>query len=72
MLLTCVEQGGDNNISMTVKREVAQSLQECHGADNGVAFVVVSCCFYDFETCEEIKAGFSSSNVRFLPRDDVA
>jgi hypothetical protein len=65
-----VEQFGYNdNISIAVKQEITQGLLERHGSDNGVT-IGCSCCFYDFETCEEIKA--SRSIVRFHPRDDVA
>jgi hypothetical protein len=69
MLLTCVEQSSTDKISVAVKQEITQGLLERHGSDSGVT-VGCSCCFYDFETCEEIKAVYM--NVRFLPRDDVA
>ena len=65
-----MEQFGYNdNISIAVKQEITQGLLERHGSDNGVT-IGFSCCFYDFETCEEIKAVYIK--VRFLPRDDVA
>ncbi len=63
MLLTCVEQDGNKDMSDAVKREITQVLQEGHGADKGVA-VGASCRFFDFETCKEI--GLSVSNVRLL------
>ena len=70
LLLTCDEQGGNDDISDAVKREVTQGLQEGHGADKGVAFGTAgsSCLFFDFETCEEIRL----SNVRFPSLHDVA
>ncbi len=61
MLLTCVEQGNNEDISDAVKREITQSLQEGHGADKGVA---VSCRFFDFETCKHID--LDHSKVRSL------
>ncbi len=69
LLLTCVEQGGNEGMSDAVKREITQGLQEGHGADNGVA-VAASCRFFDFETCEEVN--LSSANVRLLSRHDAA
>ena len=60
-MLTCAVQNGNKSISDDVKREITQGLQERHGADKGLA---VSCCFYDFETREEID--WSDSNVRLL------
>ena len=63
MLLTCVEQDGNDDISDAVKREVTQGLQEGHGADKGVA-IDASCRFFDFETCEAIV--LYNSNVRLL------
>jgi hypothetical protein len=62
LLLTCVEQRGNDDMSDAVKREITQGLQEGHGADKGVA-VAPSCCFFDFETCEKIN--LNHSNVRF-------
>ena len=71
LLLTCVEQYGNDDISDAVKREVTQGLQEGHGADNGVAITVISSCrFFDFETCEEI--GLNRLRVRFPSLHDVA
>ncbi len=73
LLLTCDEQGGNDDISDAVKREVTQGLQEGHGADKGVAISIgadSSCLFFDFETCEEI--GLDRSNVRFPSLHDVA
>ena len=69
LLLTCVEQYGNRDMSDAVKREVTQGLQEGHGADKGVA-IGASCSFFDFETCKEI--GLSESNVRFPSLHDVA
>ena len=69
LLLTCVEQDGNKDMSDAVKREITQALQEGHGADKGVA-VGASCRFFDFETCEEIN--LSKSNVRLLSLHDAA
>jgi hypothetical protein len=69
LLLTCMEQDGNDDMSDAVKREITQGLQERHGADKGVA-VAASCLFFDFETCEEI--GLSFSNVRLLKVNDAA
>ena len=63
VLLTCAGQKGNDDISDVVKREITQGLQEGHGADKGVS-IAASCCFYDFETCEEIMV--SNSGVRLL------
>ena len=64
LLLTCVEQGGNDDMSDAVRREITQGLQEGHGADNGVNITTKSSCLlFDFETCEEI--GLPRSNVRF-------
>ena len=71
LLLTRVEQHGNEDMSDAVKREITQGLQEGHGADKGVAITVPSSClFFDFETCEEISLEFS--NVRFPSLHDVA
>ena len=69
LLLTCVEQYGNDDISDAVKREVTQVLQEGHGADKGVA-IGASCRFFDFETCKKIRLDFSK--VRFPLLHDVA
>ena len=69
LLLTCVEQRGNDDMSDAVKREITQVLQEGHGADQGLA-VAASCRFFDFETCEEIDLNFS--NVRLLSHHDAA
>ena len=69
LLLTCDEQGGNDDMSFAVKREVTQGLQEGHGADKGVA-IGAFCLFFDFETCEEIY--LLSSNVRFPSLLDIA
>ncbi len=69
LLLTCVEQDGNKDMSEAVKREITQGLQEGHGADKGVA-VGASCRFFDFETCEEIDLSFS--NVCLPSLQDVA
>ena len=73
LLLTCVEQGGNldgtREMSVAVKREVTQGLQEGHGADKGVA-IGAFCLFFDFEICEKI--GLDRSNVRFPSLHDVA
>ena len=69
LLLMCVEQRGNTDMSDAVKREITQVLQESHGADKGVA-VAPSCRFFDFETCEEISLAYS--NVRFPSLHDVA
>ena len=63
VLLTCAGQKGNDDISDAVKREITQGLQEGHGSDKGVAIAAL-CCFYDFETCEEIKVAFQ--RVRLL------
>ncbi len=71
MLLTCVEQRNNEGMSDAVKREIAQSLQEGHGADKGVAITARSICrFFDFETCENIE--LNNSNVRLLSLHDAA
>ena len=69
LLLTCVEQYGNKDMSDAVKREITQVLQEGHGADKGVA-IGASCSFFDYETCEKID--LLSSNVRFPSLHDVA
>ena len=69
MLLTCDEQGGNDDMSDAVKREVTQVLQDGHGVDKGVA-IGASCSFFDFETCEGIN--IYESNVRFPSLHDVA
>ena len=69
LLLTCVEQYGNDDMSDAVKREVTQVLQEGHWADKGVA-IGASCLFFDFETCEKIE--IRRSNVRFPSLHDVA
>ena len=69
LLLTCVEQDGNKDMSDAVKREITQVLQEGHGADKGVA-VAASCRFFDFETCEEIV--HYNSNVRLPSLHDAA
>ena len=69
LLLTCVEQWKNEGMSVAVKREITQVLQEGHGADKGVA-VAAECRFFDFETCETI--GLIYSNVRLLSLHDVA
>ena len=63
VLLTCAGQRINDDISDAVKQEITQGLQEGHGADKGVTIAAL-CCFYDFETCEEIKV--SNSRVRLL------
>ena len=66
-----MEQGGNGDLSVAVKREITQGLQEGHGADKGVAVTAGwSCRFFDFETCEEIY--LFHSNVRFPSLHDVA
>jgi hypothetical protein len=69
LLLTCVEQYDNEDMSEAVKREITQVLQEGHGADKGVA-VGASCRFFDFETCEEID--LDRKYVRLLSLDDAA
>ncbi len=69
LLLTCVEQYGNNYMSDAVQREITQVLQEGHGADKGVA-IGASCSFFDYETCEKIEIRYS--NVRFPSLHDVA
>ena len=66
VLLTCAGQGG---ISVAVKQEITQGLQEGHGSDKGVA-IAASCRFFDFETCEEIN--LYHSGVRLLSLHDAA
>ncbi len=73
LLLTCVEQNGNEDMSEAVKREITQGLQEGHGADKGAAIYITdnsSCRFFDFETCEEIV--LYNSNVRLLSHHDAA
>ena len=71
LLLTCDEQGGNDDISDAVKREVTQGLQERHGVDNGVTITTdLACLFFEFETCEKIEIRYS--NVRFPLLHDVA
>ena len=69
LLLTCVEQARNEDMSDAVKREITQGLQEGHGADKGIA-VAASCRFFDFETCELIV--LIESNVRLLSLHDAA
>ena len=69
LLLTCVEQRRNEDMSDAVKRAITQGLQERHGADKGVA-VAASCRFFDFETCEQI--GLPYANVRLLSLHDAA
>ncbi len=69
LLLTCVEQYDNKDMSDAVKREVTQGLQEGHGADKGVA-IGAFCRFFDFKTCEEIEIRYS--NVRLPSLHDVA
>ena len=70
LLLTCVEQNGNADMSDAVKREITQGLQEGHGADQGVTITARSSCrFFDFETCKKID--LSNSNVRFPSLRDV-
>ncbi len=73
VLLTCagqMDRGPHSSMSEAVRQEITQVLQELHGADKGVAITSDSCCFYDFETCEEINVSSSrfsrSSKVRLL------
>ncbi len=71
LLLMWVEQRDNDDMSDAVKREIAQGLQEGHGADKGVAITAdSSCLFFDFETCEEIR--LFGNNVRFPSLHDVA
>ncbi len=73
LLLTCVEQDYNKDMSDAVKREITQGLQEGHGADKGVAIYITDksiCHFFDFETCGEIT--LSNSNVRLLSLHDAA
>ncbi len=65
VLLTCAGQEGNLYISDAVKQEITQVLLEGHGADKGVS-IAASCCFFDFETCEEIKVSYSGVPVRLL------
>ena len=53
LLLTCVEQSDNEDMSEAVKREITQGLQERHGLDKGIA-IAGTCIFFDFETCEQI------------------
>ena len=69
LLLTCVEQRSNKDMSDAVKREITQVLQEGHGADKGIA-VAASCRFFDFETCQEINLYYSY--VRLLSLHDAA
>ena len=69
LLLTCVEQYVNRDMSDAVKREVTQGLLEGHGADKGFA-VAASCLFFDIETCEKIE--LSNENVRLLSLHDAA
>jgi hypothetical protein len=62
LLLTCVEQDYNIEMSDAVKREITQGLQEGHGADKGVA---VGQTFFDFSCVEII---LSCKNVRLLSR----
>ena len=56
VLLTCAGQRGNDDMSFDMRQEITQGLQ-------GVT-IAGSCCFCDFETCEEIDA--RKSNVRLL------
>ena len=69
LLLMRVEQDHNKDMSVAVKREITQGLQEGHGEDKGVA-VGASCRFFDFETCESIE--LHNCNVRLLSLHDVA
>jgi hypothetical protein len=71
LLLTRVEQNGNKDMSVAVKQEITQVLQEGHGADKGVA-VVASCRFFDFGTCEKIELSSFKVNVRLLSHHDAA
>ena len=58
-------------MSVAVKREITQGLQEGHGADKGVAITASSIRrFFDFEACEEIKC--FAFQVRLLSLHDAA
>ena len=73
LLLTCVEQRSNEDMSDAVKREITQGLQEGHGADKGFAFYITDqseCRLFDFETCEEIDLPYK--NVRLLSFYDAA
>ena len=65
-LLTCADQRNIDGMSHSVKREIAEVLQEGHGADKGIAIAAFECRFYDFETCREIDV--CHSKVRMLSR----
>jgi hypothetical protein len=70
-MLTCDEQSNNRHMSDAVRREITHGLQECHGADKGLAITAnSSCLFFDFETCEEI--GLRNSGVRLPSLHDVA
>ena len=70
LLLTCMEQYDNDNMSDAVKREITQGLQEGHGADKGVAIVGATCRIFDFETCEN--TDLNDSEVRLLSLHDAA
>jgi hypothetical protein len=70
LLLTCVGQGNNYDMSDAVKWEITQGLQERHGADKGVAVAGSSCRFFDFETCEN--TDLNDSEVRLLSLHDAA
>jgi len=73
LLLTCVGQGGNKDMSEAVKREITQALHVRHGADKGIVIYITAdslCRFFDFRTCEEID--LPKSKVRLLSLHDAA
>ncbi len=73
LLLTCVDQYGNKDMSEAVKREITQGLQEGHGADKGVAIYITArskCRFFECETCEAIDLDYT--NVRLLSLHDAS
>ncbi len=73
LLLTCVEQRDNKDMSDAVKRKITQGLQEGHGADKGAAMYITGKSIsriFDFETCEKIE--LSQSNVLLPSHHDAA
>ena len=65
LLLTCVEQQGNDGMSDVVKREITQGLVEGHGTEKGIAITADSSCrLFDYDTCEKIDLSYT--RVRLL------
>ena len=51
VLLTCMVQWGNKDLSDVVRSEITTAMQYSHGEDKGIA---IECCFYDFDTCKRV------------------